>query len=187
MRVAIDACVLYAMPLADTLLRLAEPALGLYEVTWSEESLEEMTRVFLKKNRPQAQAHHRADTMLRFFPDATIRKGERAPSVIPLKDEADRHVIDAARAAGAEVIVTFNLSDFPEADLAPLNLHPMHPDAFLADLAWGWDADVVLVVLEQQAEATGRTVERLLDDLATRNACAVFATIVRSSREMAAD
>jgi len=39
----LDACVLVPMPLADTLLRLAEPP-ALFDARWSDEILNEVTR-----------------------------------------------------------------------------------------------------------------------------------------------
>jgi hypothetical protein len=47
-----------------------------------------------------------------------------------LPDTNDRHVL----AAGASVIVTFNLCDFPEAALAPHCMRAVHPDQFLVFL-----------------------------------------------------
>jgi len=54
--------------------------------------------------------------------------------MIKLPDPNDRHVVAAAYAGGAEVLVTYNLRHFPEEALLPFELEPLHPDAFLTDL-----------------------------------------------------
>ena len=43
-------------------------------------------------------------------------------------DPKDRHVIAAATLTRADVIVTFNLKDFPIEILKPLRLEARHPD-----------------------------------------------------------
>ena len=47
----------------------------------------------------------------------------------------DRHVLAAAVAASAEVIVTFNLNDFPTEACRPHEIEAMHPDEFLLILS----------------------------------------------------
>ena len=49
-----------------------------------------------------------------------------------LPDPDDRHVLAAAICCEADVILTFNLKDFPEDALAPLGVEARHPDSFLA-------------------------------------------------------
>ena len=49
-------------------------------------------------------------------------------------DPSDRHVLAAAVAAGSELIVTFNLDDFPAEACEPLGVEAIHPDDFLLDL-----------------------------------------------------
>lgn len=45
----------------------------------------------------------------------------------------DRHVLAAAVRANAEVVVTFNTSDFPDNALKPYDVIAVHPDDFLLD------------------------------------------------------
>jgi hypothetical protein len=52
---------------------------------------------------------------------------------LKLPDPDDRHVLAAAIKAGAQVIVTRNLKDFPESDLGPWNVEAKSPDAFVLD------------------------------------------------------
>ena len=62
--------------------------------------------------------------------------GDYAPLIpsLTLPDADDRHVLAAAIAAQVSVIVTFNLSDFPQAALLPYGVRALHPDAFLIEL-----------------------------------------------------
>lgn len=57
-------------------------------------------------------------------------------SLIPslqLPDPDDRHVLAAAIHCGADAIVTFNLDDFPAAELSKYKVVARHPDEFLYD------------------------------------------------------
>ncbi|MCT7982886.1 PIN domain-containing protein [Laspinema sp. A4] len=51
-----------------------------------------------------------------------------------LPDPGDRHVLAAAIRCGAEIIVTFNFSDFPPESLEPYEIEAMHPDDFIVNL-----------------------------------------------------
>ena len=51
-----------------------------------------------------------------------------------LPDKDDRHVLAAAIVAGADVIVTFNLSDFPAETLQQYGIEAQHPDDFITHL-----------------------------------------------------
>jgi hypothetical protein len=46
----------------------------------------------------------------------------------------DRHVLAAAIRPDSEVIVTYNLADFPRGSLAEFDIEALHPDEFLSDL-----------------------------------------------------
>jgi len=49
-------------------------------------------------------------------------------------DPKDRHVLAAAIRAGADLIVTFNLKDFPEDSLYSWNIEAVHPQDYLLTL-----------------------------------------------------
>jgi hypothetical protein len=51
------------------------------------------------------------------FPDAVVTDWESLVETIQLPDPDDRHIVAAARAGRADVIVTDNLADFPPAAL----------------------------------------------------------------------
>ena len=53
---------------------------------------------------------------------------------LELPDPDDRHVLAAAIVAGADLIVTFNLTDFPEENLRDYGIEAQHPDEFVGHL-----------------------------------------------------
>ena len=146
----LDACVLYPFSLRDTLLRLAEHEL--YDPYWSQAILSEMTRSLITNQVVLPESAHRiADLMRTAFDDATvparpIRQLEPSMTNHP----KDRHVLATAVVAHAEVIVTSNLKDFPQASCQPLGIEAIHPDDFL-QILYAKDRDQVLDVLRQQA------------------------------------
>ena len=68
----LDACVLVPMPLADTLLRLAEPP-AVFDARWSEDILTEMSRALVRRfAKVPAKARYRESAMRSFFPHALV-------------------------------------------------------------------------------------------------------------------
>ncbi|MFO0135945.1 MAG: hypothetical protein ACK56U_20305, partial [Planctomyces sp.] len=63
--------------------------------------------------------------------DCLVTGYETLIDAVTLPDPDDRHVLAAAIRAGADLIVTFNLKDFPEKDLKPYGIEAQHPDDFL--------------------------------------------------------
>ncbi|MFQ4146321.1 PIN domain-containing protein [Chlorogloeopsis sp. ULAP02] len=105
----LDSCVLFPMPLCDTLLRAAEA--GLYQVHFSQEILDGATRNLINKGRmTDAKATH--------FPEAMVEVSDRLIAAM-INHPSDHHVVAAAVVAQAEVIVTFNFRHFPAEALAP--------------------------------------------------------------------
>ncbi|WP_072033813.1 PIN domain-containing protein [Dickeya chrysanthemi] len=56
------------------------------------------------------------------------------PVVLDAPDPDDRHVVAAAVRGNAEIIVTFNLKDFPQPSLNNFGIEAQHPDDFMTDL-----------------------------------------------------
>ena len=79
-------------------------------------------------------------------------------ATLSLPDPDDRHVLAAAIAGGAEVLLTLNRSDFPPRALARHGVLLREPDGFLVELlAEGHDvAGVAAAVVRARAEADGR-------------------------------
>lgn len=145
----LDANVLYPFSLRDTLLRLAE--LELYRPLWSARILEEMTRNLVQHRVTEEQAARIETAMRNAFEEAEADAAEierLEPAMT--NDPKDRHVLGAAVAADSELIVTFDLDDFPTAACEPFGVEAIHPDDFLLDLH-DLDPDAVRASLEQQA------------------------------------
>ena len=130
--VVLDTCVLLPAALRDTLLRTA--AIRLYRPLWSNDILDELRRN-LRENRGLAdeQADRLIMMMRLSFPEACV-DGYHSLISQMTNDSKDRHVLAAAVKAGAQTIVTMNLSDFPKSALAPYDVEAQSPDEFLCNL-----------------------------------------------------
>jgi hypothetical protein len=152
-----DACVLYPAPLRDLLIRLASK--GLVRARWTDRILDESFRNILA-NRPDlvpGSLDRTRELMNRALRDVLVTGHEGLIEGLNLPDPDDRHVLAAAIRAGAQVIVTMNLDDFPESALAPFSVEALHPDDFVIhqiDLAPGL---VCSVIAEQECGAIART------------------------------
>ncbi|MGK7651294.1 PIN domain-containing protein [Roseovarius sp. B08] len=67
------------------------------------------------------------------FPEALVTGYEMFEDKIALPDPNDNHVLAAAIATSASVIVTDNLADFPSAVLDPHAIQAISADDFIAD------------------------------------------------------
>jgi hypothetical protein len=68
------------------------------------------------------------------LPEADVTTYRPLVNDLKLPDPGDRHVLAAAIAGRAPVIVTWNLKDFPPQDLQPYGVTSQSPDDFLSDL-----------------------------------------------------
>jgi hypothetical protein len=64
--------------------------------------------------------------------DCLVTGFEDLIPALELPDPDDRHVLAAAIRAGGDIIVTFNLTDFPADVLAAYEIEALHPDEFVA-------------------------------------------------------
>lgn len=130
----LDACVLYPAPVRDLLLSLADN--GLYKPKWSTEIQDEWSRNLLL-NRPdlkKGQLQLTIEAMNIAFPDSNVDKYGSLISGITLPDPNDRHVVAAAIRSKADVIVTYNLKDFPISIEKEYDIEIQHPDVFLTNI-----------------------------------------------------
>ena len=130
----LDANVLYPAPVRDMLLYLASTEL--YNPKWTDEIQDEWIRNLLlnrtdlkRKNLLAAQA-----AMNDAFPEANITQYEALITSLSLPDENDRHILAAAIKDKVDVIVTFNIKDFPVAIVRQFDIEIQHPDYFVSNL-----------------------------------------------------
>lgn len=126
-----DACVLYPAPLRDLLVRLARTYF--FRARWTEAIHDEWIRNLLA-NRPDLSATQLERTrrlMNAAVRDCVVTGYEKHIEQLALPDPDDRHVLAAALEAQAQVIVTFNLRDFPTDTLQLHEVEAQHPDDFI--------------------------------------------------------
>jgi predicted nucleic acid-binding protein len=127
----LDASVIYPASLRDLLMRLT--LAELFQARWSHHVHEEWIRAVLR-DRPDLTAdklHRVRDAMDHHAEDAIVTGYESLIGSLTLPDPDDRHVLAAAIVAGADVIVTHNLRDFPAEILERYDIEAQHPDEFL--------------------------------------------------------
>ena len=129
-----DACVLYPAPLRDLLLSVA--LTDQFRAKWTQEIEDEWIRN-LRLNRPDLDPAHlqrTVDLMRQAVPDCLVESYQDLIPSLVLPDENDRHVLAAAIKCQADVIVTFNLRDFPDHAVQPFEIDVQTPDIFLSHL-----------------------------------------------------
>jgi len=129
-----DACVLYPAPLRDLLMWLA--LTDLFRARWTNAIHEEWMRNVLK-NRPdltRAQLERTRDLMNANVRDCLVTGYEDLIDTVTLPDPDDQHVLAAAIRGRADVIVTFDLDDFPADAIQPYGVDAQHPDDFVTHL-----------------------------------------------------
>lgn len=129
----LDACVLYLAPLRDFFMRLA---VKLYQPKWTDTIHEEWIRNVLN-DRPDltlTQLTRTRELMNRHGGTCLVTGYEALIPTLTLPDPNDRHVLAAAITAQASIIVTFNVSDFPEQTLAVYKTRAFLPDDFAVRL-----------------------------------------------------
>jgi len=129
-KVCLDACVLANFGVADLLLKLAERPRQ-YLPVWSEEILAEVYRTQTDKlGWPVELATTFGSELRKHFPEAIVSGYDHLLAAVT-NDPKDRHVVAAAIHAGADVILTFNLKDFPAEALVPWGIEATHPQDYL--------------------------------------------------------
>lgn len=130
-KVVYDANVLFPAPLRDLLMWVALEDIVL--ARWTNDIHQEWIRSVLRK-RPDLrlqQLHRTRDLMNAHVRDCLISGYEELIGGLKLPDPDDRHVLAAAIKAAANVIVTYNVKDFPAEILEPYGIEAQHPDDFL--------------------------------------------------------
>lgn len=157
MKVLLDANVLFPTVLREMLLGAA--AGGAFAPLWSARILEEWARA--TRRLPEgAEAVARAEiaALRDRWPAAEVAPDEDMIARLSLPDPGDRHVLAAAIAGGADVLMTRNRADFPTRTLARHGILLREPDGFLTELAAEGRAIVAVAdaVRARAALASGR-------------------------------
>lgn len=140
---------------------------GTCQARWSERIHDEWIQNVLA-NRPDLRAEQLARTrhlMNAHTLDAVVTEFEPLIPTLTLPDPDDRHVLAAAIKGRAEVIVTYNLRDFPAETLTPYGLEALHPDAFITQLL-DLDASTVCLAVNRQRASLhnpSKTVQQMFD------------------------
>lgn len=181
MKALLDACVLYPTVLREILLGVA--AEGLFRPLWSARILEEWARA-ARKIGPTGEAQARAEIALlrAAWPGAEIAVPDGIEARLWLPDAADVHVLAAAVAGQAEILVTLNLRDFPRRSTEPEGVAAEAPDAFLMAQWLAHPQTVSAVVARVHAEA-----ERLSGETMPPRALLKRARLPRLGKALAQD
>ncbi len=157
----LDTCVLVPSRARDVLLEVA--SIGVYRPLWSSEILAELDRTLRLLLGKRGATPEETDAyiarlfrqMETAFPDALVTDWESLAGTVQLPDPGDHHVVAAARAGRADVIVTDNLAHFPpEALPAPLVRQSL--DDFLLD-SLDRHPGLVINAIHTVAGRTGRS------------------------------
>lgn len=154
-------------PLVSALLTMAER--GLFEPRWSEQILEETQRTLTGKlGVSPEKAGRRLNQMRQSFPEASVYGFEDLIEDMTC-DAKDRHVLAAAVATGADLLVTTNLKDFPEASFEQYGIEVIPPEVLLNRFL-NYDEQACIQALQRDAAQRRKpplTIEQLLAQLAT--------------------
>ncbi|WP_420567398.1 RSP_2648 family PIN domain-containing protein [Thalassovita sp.] len=130
MKVLLDTCVLYPTVMREVLLAVART--GAFQPLWSTRILEEWARA-ARKLGPTGEAQARAEIALvqANWPGAEVTWPPSLENRLYLPDPADVHVLAAAIAGSADVLLTMNAKDFPKHTLTEEGLSRQTPDELL--------------------------------------------------------
>lgn len=148
--VVYDACVLYPAPLRDLLMWLAMT--DLFQAKWTDKIHQEWMRNVLK-NRPDltiTQLERTRQLMNSHVKDALVTRYEYLIPTLSLPDSDDIHVLATAIHGKADLIITFNLKDFPHSILKNYQIYAIHPDEFILELLDINETSVIRAINQQK-------------------------------------
>lgn len=175
-----DACVLYPFHLRNILIQCAFD--GLVEARWTDDIHAEWIRNLAANapNLPVARFEATRDRIKAVLPEADVGGHAALIPTLVLPDPDDRHVLAAAIAGKASVIVTWNLRDFPATALARHGVSALSPDDFLAGLHATFP-DLVIESARRAQQNLRKTIPSAEDFLSAieRQRLSTFAAILR--------
>ena len=144
MKALLDTCVIYPTVMRQMLLGAARA--GAFTPLWSARIIEEWQRAAIKLGPAGvAQAGAEAALLAADWPAAQVTWPPSLEARLWLPDPADTHVLAAAIAGSADVILTLNSKDFPRQILAEEGLSRSDPDALLHGI-WQASPDMIAQV-----------------------------------------
>ncbi len=167
MIVVLDSCVLFPAPLRDLLMHLT--LLDVFQARWTEDIHNEWIRSVLKirPDLTEGQLLRTRQLMDTHVRDCLVDDYRILINDLTLPDPDDRHVLAAAIKCKAEVIVTFNLRDFPAKVLAEYGIVATTPDDLINKLFKIFAKEICLAFDRQLASLKNppKTREELLEIL----------------------
>lgn len=125
-----DASVLYPAPVRDLIVELASA--DVYRAKWTEEIHSEWMENLLRKRSDLKRSNLEKTKRLlnESIEDCLVEDYRGLINSLKLPDPDDRHVLAAAIKGEAQIIVTYNLKDFPFSVLSKFGIEAQHPDEF---------------------------------------------------------
>lgn len=172
--VVYDACALYGNTSRNLLIRVAQARL--VQAKWTDQILDELDRALAERLRiPEDKRQRLRRLMNAAVANCLIDGHEPLIEGLKLPDPDDRHVLAAAIKAGAQVIVTANVSDFPAEYLAQWDVEARTPDDFVLDMI-GINDRAVYACVQQIVDERTNPPETFDDVLAQLERCGLIET-----------
>ena len=155
----LDSSVLFPVFISNLLLFLSKAEL--FETRWSSDVHREWIESRLRRfpDADRAALERKRARMDAEFPDALVEGYESSINEFDLPDPDDRHVAAAADRAGANVIVTDNVDDFPS-DKLSRGMFAQTADDFIADQVYLTGKSPRLVAIALIRHKKGLTTSR---------------------------
>lgn len=126
-----DANLFYPAFVRDVMLCLAKAEI--FRPRWTDQIHQEWMSK-LASDRPditKEKIERIRELVDKTVPDCLVKGYKPLIKGLDLPDPKDNHVLAAAIKAGAQVIVTMNLKNFPDEKLAQFDIDAQHPDEFI--------------------------------------------------------
>jgi len=151
----------------DLLIRIGMT--GLVQAKWTQRIIDDLGVALARSfpDIPDERLERLKGLINGSVPDCLVTGYGPLIDSLKLPDPDDRHVLAAAIKAGAQVIVTANLKDFPAGDLSPWNVEAKSPDDFVLDQIH-IDDKVVFACIQQIVDSRKRhpaTIRDVLTEL----------------------
>ena len=136
---------------------------GEYRAVWSDRVLREARKNLLEKDRRQAAAA--LEQNIGLVRDPIVASDEAVEASLARTDAGDRHVLAAAAAAGADILVTDNVRHFDPDEASALGVAIMTPDDLALSIAQRNPFALFRHVQRTPPERFGRYLELLTAEL----------------------